>query len=34
MHYRSTVEISDAMGEDIAYYVNAHAMQRVHGNAR
>jgi hypothetical protein len=32
MHYRSTVEISDAMGEDIAYYVNTYAMTRVHGH--
>ena len=34
MHYRSTVEISDAMGEAIAQYVNSVAMQQVHGNDR
>ena len=28
MHYPSTVEISDALGEAIARYVNEHAMQR------
>ena len=28
MHYPSTVEISDAMGEAIADYVNRHSMQR------
>ena len=32
MHYRSTVEISDAMGEAIAHYVNSVAMQRVNGH--
>ena len=32
MHYRSTIEISDAMGAAIADYVNGHAMKRVHGN--
>jgi hypothetical protein len=31
MHYPSTVEISDAVGETIAHYVNRHAMQRLHG---
>jgi hypothetical protein len=31
MHYPSTVDISDAMGEAIAKYVNSHAMQRLHG---
>jgi hypothetical protein len=30
MHYPSTVEISDAMGEAIAKYVNRHAMQPLH----
>jgi len=34
MHYPSTVEISDAMGEAIATYVNSHAMQRLHGEGR
>ena len=34
MHYRSTVVISDAMGEAIAHYVNSFAMQRVHGHDR
>jgi hypothetical protein len=34
MHYPSTVEISDAMGEAIAKYVNQHAMQRLHGGGR
>ena len=34
MHYPSTVEISDAMGEAIAKYVNSHAMQRLHGGGR
>ncbi len=29
MHYPSTVDISDALGEAIARYVNEHAMQRV-----
>jgi hypothetical protein len=28
MHYPSTVDISDAMGEAIAEYVNSHSMQR------
>jgi hypothetical protein len=31
MHYPSTVEISDAVGEAIANYVNQHAVQRIHG---
>ena len=31
MHYPSTVEISDAMGEAIAKYINTHAMRRLHG---
>jgi hypothetical protein len=31
MHYPSTVDISDAMGEAIAKYVNQHAMQRLRG---
>ena len=31
MHYPSTVEISDAMGERIASYVDRHAMQRRNG---
>ena len=30
MHYPSTVEISDAEGETIAYYVNQHSMLRLH----
>jgi hypothetical protein len=34
MHYRSTINISDAMGEAIAHYVNSVAMQRLHGRAR
>jgi hypothetical protein len=34
MHYPSTVEISDAMGEAIAKYVNSHAMQRLHGGGQ
>jgi hypothetical protein len=34
MHYPSTVEISDAMGEAVAKYVNSHAMQRLHGGGR
>ena len=34
MHYPSTVEISDAMGEAIANYVNRHAMRRLHGRGR
>jgi hypothetical protein len=32
MHYPSTVAISDAEGEAIAYYVNQNSMQRLHGN--
>ena len=32
MHYPSTVAISDAEGEAIAYCVNQHSMQRLHGN--
>ena len=31
MHYPSTVEISDGVGEAIAYYVNLNSMQRLHG---
>ena len=31
MHYPSTVDISDAVGEAIAYYVNLNSMQRLHG---
>ena len=31
MHYPSTVEISDAVGEAIANYVNRHSMQRLRG---
>jgi hypothetical protein len=31
MHYPSTVDISDAVGEAIARYVNQHSMQRLHG---
>ena len=31
MHYPSTVEISDGVGEAIANYVNRNAMQRLHG---
>ena len=31
MHYPSTVDISDAMGEAIAKYVNHHAMKRLRG---
>ena len=31
MHYPSTVEISDAVGEAIANYVNQNSMQRLHG---
>jgi hypothetical protein len=34
MHYPSTVEISDAMGEAIAKYVNGHAMQPLHDRGR
>jgi membrane-associated phospholipid phosphatase len=34
MHYPSTVEISDAMGEAVAKHVNSHAMQRLHGGGR
>jgi hypothetical protein len=32
MHYPSTVEISDAVGEAVAYYVNLNSMRRLHGN--
>ncbi len=32
MHYPSTVDISDAVGEAIAYYVNLNSMQRLHGD--
>ncbi len=28
MHYPSTVDISDAVGEAIAMYVNGHSMKR------
>ena len=31
MHYPSTVDISDAVGEAIANYVNRNSMQRLHG---
>jgi hypothetical protein len=31
MHYPSTIEISDGVGEAIANYVNQNAMQRLHG---
>jgi hypothetical protein len=31
MHYPSTVTISDAVGEQIAHYVNRHSMQRLRG---
>ena len=31
MHYPSTVDISDAVGEAIADYVNLNFMQRRHG---
>jgi hypothetical protein len=34
MHYPSTVAISDAVGEDIANYVNLNSMQRLHGGDR
>jgi hypothetical protein len=34
MHYPSTVEISDAVGQRIATYVNRHAMQPLHGPRR
>jgi hypothetical protein len=34
MHYPSTVNISDAMGEAIAKYVNSHSMQRLDDDAR
>ena len=34
MHYPSTVETSDAVGEAIATYVNANSMQRLHGSGR
>jgi hypothetical protein len=30
MHYPSTVEISDAVGEAIANYINQNSMQRLH----
>ena len=32
MHYPSTVEISDAMGEAIANYVNLELMKQRHAN--
>ena len=31
MHYPSTVEISDNVGEAVAHYVNGHSMQRLRG---
>jgi hypothetical protein len=31
MHYPSTVEISDTMGEAIARYVNQNSMKRLRG---
>ena len=31
MHYPSTVEISDAVGEAVAHYVNRHSMLRLRG---
>ena len=34
MHYPTTVEISDAMGEDIARYVDRHAMRPLHPQHR
>lgn len=35
MHYPSTVEISDGLGEAIAKYVNENSMKRLHrGNDR
>jgi hypothetical protein len=34
MHYPSTVEISDALGEAIAKYVNGHSMKRLHRQQR
>ena len=34
MHYPSTVEISDAMGEAIATYINRHSMKRLHRQQR
>jgi hypothetical protein len=34
MHYPSTVDISDAMGEAIAKYIDSNSMQRLHGGAR
>ena len=34
MHYPSTVEISDGVGEAIAEYVNRNAMQHLHGGVR
>ena len=32
MHYPSTAQISDAMGEAIAHHVNQQSMLRLHGN--
>jgi len=34
MHYPSTVESSDAMGEAIAKFVNSQSMQRLHGGGQ
>jgi hypothetical protein len=34
MHYPSTVDISDAMGEAVAKYVNSSSMERLHGGGR
>lgn len=34
MHYPSTIEISDAIGEAIAHYVNRNSMQRLHESRR
>jgi hypothetical protein len=34
MHYPSTVDISDSMGEAVARHVNSHSMQRLHGGHR
>ena len=34
MHYPSTVDISDALGEAIAKYVNRHSMKRLRGGQR
>jgi hypothetical protein len=31
MHYPSTVDINDALGEAIARYVNHHSMKRLRG---